>query len=130
LSLGIELDLRDAIEHRSLEVELHHHTNRFGETWVQGHGKVKGAYLARLDQLREGWQGTPVLAVNVKRTFCPPKECYDPKLNGLKAALSAGEHGSGFQFSQFAGLVMMIAFGYAMTLSLATIVIVWFGNIV
>ena len=33
---------------------------------------------------------------------------------GLKAALSAGERGAGFQFSNFAGLVLMIAFGYAM----------------
>lgn len=33
---------------------------------------------------------------------------------GLKAALSAGEHGAGFQFSKFASLVLMIAFGYAM----------------
>ena len=33
---------------------------------------------------------------------------------GLKSALSAGERGAGFQFSNFAGLVLMIAFGYAM----------------
>ena len=34
---------------------------------------------------------------------------------GLKSALAASEHGSGFHFGNFAGLVMMIAFGYAMT---------------
>jgi hypothetical protein len=39
---------------------------------------------------------------------------------GLKSALSAGEHGSGFHFGQFAGLVIMIAFGYAMTQYYAT----------
>jgi hypothetical protein len=39
---------------------------------------------------------------------------------GLKSALSAGEHGSGFHFGQFAGLVMMIVFGYAMTQYYAT----------
>jgi len=34
---------------------------------------------------------------------------------GVKAALSSGDRGGGFQFGNFASLVMMIAFGYAMT---------------
>lgn len=34
---------------------------------------------------------------------------------GLKSALAGGEHGSGFHFGQFASLILMIAFGYAMT---------------
>ncbi|HKW17587.1 MAG TPA: type IV secretion system protein [Terriglobales bacterium] len=34
---------------------------------------------------------------------------------GLKSALAASEHGSGFHFGNFTSLVMMIAFGYAMT---------------
>ena len=34
---------------------------------------------------------------------------------GAKAALSSADHGGGFQFGNFASLVMMIAFGYAMT---------------
>ncbi len=34
---------------------------------------------------------------------------------GAKAALSSADRGGGFQFGNFAGLVMMIAFGFAMT---------------
>ena len=34
---------------------------------------------------------------------------------GVKTALSASGHGGGFHFGNFAGLVMMIAFGFAMT---------------
>lgn len=34
---------------------------------------------------------------------------------GAKAALSSADHGGGVQFGNFASLVMMIAFGYAMT---------------
>src|SRR5438552_15790969 len=34
---------------------------------------------------------------------------------GAKAALSSSGRGGGFQFGNFAGLVMMIAFGFAMT---------------
>ncbi len=34
---------------------------------------------------------------------------------GLKSGLSAGERGSGFHFGQFASLILMISFGYAMT---------------
>ena len=34
---------------------------------------------------------------------------------GVKTALSSADHGGGFQFGNFAGLVMMIAFGFAMT---------------
>ena len=39
---------------------------------------------------------------------------------GVKSALSAGDRGGGFQFGHFASLVMMIAFGYAMTQYYAT----------
>ena len=39
---------------------------------------------------------------------------------GVKSALSASDRGGGFQFGHFASLVMMIAFGYAMTQYYAT----------
>jgi hypothetical protein len=39
---------------------------------------------------------------------------------GAKAALSSADRGGGFQFGNFAGLVMMIAFGFAMTQYYAT----------
>lgn len=39
---------------------------------------------------------------------------------GIKAALGSADHGGGFQFGNFAGLVMMIAFGFAMTQYYAT----------
>jgi hypothetical protein len=39
---------------------------------------------------------------------------------GSKAALSSADRGGGFQFGNFAGLVMMIAFGFAMTQYYAT----------
>ena len=39
---------------------------------------------------------------------------------GVKSALSAADRGGGFQFGHFASLMMMIAFGYAMTLYYAT----------
>jgi TrbL/VirB6 plasmid conjugal transfer protein len=39
---------------------------------------------------------------------------------GAKAALSSADRGAGFQFGNFAGLVMMIAFGFAMTQYYAT----------
>src|SRR5581483_7861980 len=34
---------------------------------------------------------------------------------GAKSALSSADRGGGFQFGNFAGLVMMIAFGFAIT---------------
>src|SRR5437763_14940884 len=39
---------------------------------------------------------------------------------GVKSALSAADRGGGFQFGHFSSLVMMIAFGYAMTVYYAT----------
>jgi hypothetical protein len=39
---------------------------------------------------------------------------------GVKAALGSADHGGGFQFGNFAGLVMMITFGFAMTQYYAT----------
>ena len=45
-----------AVDHGALEVELHHHAKRPGQTWVHGHGKVKRTDLAGLDQPVKGRQ--------------------------------------------------------------------------
>src|SRR5690606_28688526 len=63
-AIGLRGDLRDALEHRSLEIELQHYPENARQPRVHAHGKVERQYAAALEQrverrerLRLAWRG-------------------------------------------------------------------------
>src|ERR1700693_2206 len=57
IPLWVSLNLRDAIEHGPLEVELHHYPQGLCQPGVHDCGKIEGAYLAVFNEPRKGRQG-------------------------------------------------------------------------
>ena len=54
---------RDAIEHRSFEVEFQHHSDGLGEAGVHGDREIERADLAIFGQPRERWQWSAELEI-------------------------------------------------------------------
>jgi len=63
MPLWIGFDLGDAIQHRPLEIELHHDTESLRKARVHGHREIEGAQLAVLDQPGERRQRLAKLVV-------------------------------------------------------------------
>src|ERR1700674_4279002 len=57
IPLWVSLNLRDAIEHGSLEVELHHYPQGLCQPSVHDCGEIEGAYLAVFDKPGKRRQG-------------------------------------------------------------------------
>src|SRR6267154_3762680 len=59
-------DLGDAIQHRPLEIELHHDTKGLRQSRVHGYRKIEGAELSVLDQPRKRRQRLAESVVGVR----------------------------------------------------------------
>src|SRR6266851_3772854 len=65
ITLWVSLNLRDAIEHGPLEVELHHYPQSLCQPGVHDCGKIEGAYLAVFDKPGKRRQGLPEFVIVV-----------------------------------------------------------------
>src|SRR5580692_1863224 len=59
-------NLRDAVQHRTLEIKLHHHADGLGQSGVHTHGKVERTNRAVLQEPGERWQRFSKLPIGVK----------------------------------------------------------------
>ncbi len=57
IPLRVSLNLRDAIEHGPLEVELHHYSQGLRQPGVHDCGEIEGTHLAVFDKPGKGRQG-------------------------------------------------------------------------
>src|SRR6266446_10979482 len=63
--LGVCLDFRNAIEDRTLKIELHHYPQSLGKSGIHADGEIQSADAALLKELGEGWQGLAKLIADV-----------------------------------------------------------------
>src|SRR6266581_5367245 len=63
--LWIGLDLGHTVQHRSLEVELHHYPNSLRQAGVHSDGEIERAHLAGFDQPGERRQRLAVFGIRV-----------------------------------------------------------------